>query len=166
MNNVSCTERAGVILCHVEPAGRLSAELLLLCDRFIAPMGRTLHHAVINRHVVLGLPAVAAAPAQLFKRDAELLRHQVVDDGVDGAVGVDAHPAEEEEPGVVVRRVDEGVDHHQRSVRHPQQREEDHHHGQHLRYLLRGNYGNHLVTQLSLLCKRFGKIKLFYKVIQ
>lgn len=68
------------------------------------------------------------ALAELFECQAELLRHEVVNDGVDGAVGVDAHSTEEQEPGVVVRRVDEGVNHHQCSVRHPEQSEEDDHH--------------------------------------
>lgn len=77
----------------------------------------------------------AAALAELFERDTKLLRHEVVNDGVDGTVGVDAHAAEEQEPRVVVRRVDDGVDHHQCSVRHPQQGEEDDHYSQHLSYL-------------------------------
>lgn len=101
-------------------------------------MRRVLHHAVVDRRVELHrllLPPPAAL-VELFKRHAKLLGHEVVDDGVDGAVGVDAHAAEEQEPGVVVRRVEEGVHHHQGPVRHPEQGEEDHHHRQHLRDLM------------------------------
>lgn len=111
---------------------------LLLRDQLVALMGRILHHAVIHRHIVLCrlllVPPVALA--ELFERYAKLLRHEVVNDGVDGTVGVDAHTAEEQEPGVMVRWVDEGVDHHQCSVGHPEQGEEDDHHSQHLCYLL------------------------------
>ncbi|KAI1233353.1 hypothetical protein IHE44_0004525, partial [Lamprotornis superbus] len=39
----------------------------------------------------------------------------LLDDGVDGTVQVDAQAAEEEEPGVQVGRVHEGVHHHQRA---------------------------------------------------
>lgn len=110
----------------------------MLRDQLVALMGRILRHAVIHRHIVLDrlLLVSAAAFAELFEGEAKLLRHEVVDDGVDGTVGVDAHAAEEQEPRVVVRRVDNGVDHHQCSVRHPEQGEEDDHHSQHLSYLL------------------------------
>lgn len=97
-------------------------------------MGRVLDNTVIHRRIVLGhpLPALAFAPAQLYEGDAELLRHEVVDDGVDGTVDVDAHATEEQVPGVVVRWIHEGVGHHQCSVGHPEQGEEDHHHSEHL----------------------------------
>ena len=124
------TESARVIVGFVELLAGLGAHFLLLRDLLVALVGWIFDHAVIHRHGVFCrlLLASPVALAELFERDAKLLRHEVVDDGVDGAVGVDAHPAEEEEPGVVVRRVDEGVDHHQGSVRHPEQGEEDDHH--------------------------------------
>lgn len=49
------------------------------------------------------LRALPSAPAELPEGRSESLRHQAVDDGVDGTVQVDAHPAEEEEPNVEVR---------------------------------------------------------------
>lgn len=121
---------------HVKPVSCLTIELLLIRDRFVASVGRILHDAVICRHVVLGLPLLPAALTELLEGNTKLLRHEVVDDGVDGAVGVDAHATEEEEPRIVVSRVHETVDDHHRSVRHPQQGKEDDHHGQHLGYLL------------------------------
>lgn len=72
------------------------------------------------------------------ERRAELLRHGVVDDGVDGAIGVDARPTEEQEPGVEVGRGHKGVDQHQSPVGHPEQGEQDDDHCQHLGDL-RGN---------------------------
>lgn len=130
-------ESACVIFRLVEPFVGLT-HFLLLCDQLIALMGRILYHAVIHWHIILCclLLVSPVALAELFECDAKLLRHEVVNDGVDGTVGVDAHTAEEQEPGVVVRRVDKGVDHHQCSVRHPKQGEEDDHHSQHLCYLL------------------------------
>lgn len=92
--------------------GDVITDFFLLCDRFIALMGRILHHTVIHRHIVLGLPVAPVALAELFKSNTKLLRHEVINDGVDGTIGVDAHPAEEQEPSVVVRRVNEGVDHY------------------------------------------------------
>lgn len=109
----------------------MAASVLLLCDLIIALMRRILHHAVINRHVVLRRLLLFLSPvalAEFLEGDAKLLRHEVVNDGVDGAVGVDAQAAEEQEPGVVVRWVDEGVDHHQGSIRQPEEGEEDHDH--------------------------------------
>jgi len=105
------------------------------------PVGRLLDDAVGELHAagrrLLGVPRAAAAQ-QLAEGGAELLRHGVVDDRVDGAVQVDAEAAEEQEVGVLVRLVQEGVDHHQCPVRHPQQRKQDDHHGQHLGHLVGG----------------------------
>lgn len=65
-------------------------------------MGRVLHDTVIHWHIVLGnlLWVLSVALAKLFEGGPELLRHQVVDDRVDGTVGVDAEAAEEQEPCV------------------------------------------------------------------
>lgn len=57
--------------------------------------------------------------AQFLKGGAELLGHGIVDDGVDGAVHVDAETAEEKEPGVQVGLLEEGVDHHESPIGHP-----------------------------------------------
>lgn len=122
--------------CYVRPVGCLATKFFLVCTRFIASVGRILHPAVINWHVVLGLPLLPAALAELFECNTKLLRHEVVDDWIDSTVGVDAHAAEEKEPRVEVRRVYEGVDNHHCSVRHPQQGEENDHHNQHLCDLL------------------------------
>lgn len=84
------------------------------------------------------LCALPSAPAELPEGSSESLRHQAVDDGVDGTVQVDAHPAEEEEPDVEVRGVHKGVHHHQCAVRQPQKGKEDHHDSQHLGYLVSG----------------------------
>ena len=84
------------------------------------------------------LRALPSAPAELPEGRSESLRHQAVDDGVDGTVQVDAHPAEEEEPNVEVRGVHEGVHHHQCAVWQPQKGEEDHHDSQHLGHLVSG----------------------------
>lgn len=59
------------------------------------------------------------------ERRAELLRHGVVDDRVDGAVGIDAGSTEEQEPGVEVGRGHKGVDEHQSPVGHPEEGEEN-----------------------------------------
>lgn len=131
------TVSAPVAIGYDDPFGYLSTDFLLLRHAFVAFMGRVLHHAVIQWrpkfcHLLFVLPV---ALAEVLERPPELLRHEVVDDGVDSAVGVDAHPTEEQEPAVVVRRVEEGVDHHQRPVRHPEQGEEDDHDHQHLCYL-------------------------------
>lgn len=146
-------EHATINVLHVGPVCCLTDELLLIRDRFVAPVGRILHHAVICRHVVLGLPLLPAAPAELLEGSAKLLRHEVVDDGVDGAVGVDAHATEEEEPGVVVSWVHEAVDDHHRSVRHPQQGEEDDHHSQHLGYLLEQRRRRRTLKGALLFCQ-------------
>lgn len=130
-------ERARIVIRRVAPVGGFFADFLLLCDWLVALMGEILHDAVIHRHVVLGLLVSPVALAELFESNTELLRHEVINDGVDGTVNVDAHPTEKQEPVVVVGRFDEGVHHHQRSVRHPQQGEKDDHHNEHLRYLLR-----------------------------
>ena len=85
------------------------------------PIGRLLNDAVGQLYAagrrLRGPPGPAVA--QLLERGSELLRHGVVDDRVDGAVQVDAQPAEEQEVCVLVHRVQEGVDHHQGTVRHP-----------------------------------------------
>lgn len=78
------------------------------------PVGHVLDDAVGQRQTVRGrfLQTLGATVAQLLEGGAELLGHGVVNDGVDGAVQVDAQTAEEEEPGVQVGIVQEGVDHH------------------------------------------------------
>lgn len=131
-------ESARVFIHCIEPLGGLAAHVLLLCRGLVAFMRRILHDTVVHWHPVLCrlFLLLPAALAELFECHAKLLRHEVVNDGVDGAVGVDAHPAEEQKPAVVVRRVDKGVDHHQRAVGYPEQGEEDDHHHQHLCYLL------------------------------
>lgn len=127
------------VLCRC----REPAQLLLLGGVVVRAVVRTvLHSAVVHRGGargrVLSTPPLLAL-VQLPKGIPELLRHEVVDDGVDGAVQVDAEAAEEEEPGVQVGRVHEGVHHHQRAVRQPQHGEESHHHSQHLGHLDRGD---------------------------
>lgn len=62
----------------------------------------------------------------------ETLGHEGIDDGVDGAVHIDAKAAEEKEAEVEVGRAQEGIHHHQGAVGQPQQSEKDHHHSQHL----------------------------------
>ena len=86
-----------------------------------------------QRPVVARLRPLAVVEAA--EGGAELLGHGVVYDGVDGAVGVDAGAAEEDEPVVQVGRGHEGVEEDQRAVGHPQQGEQDHHHRQHLGHL-------------------------------
>lgn len=75
--------------------------------------------------------------AKFLEGLAELLGHEVVDDRVDGAVGVDADPAEEDEPAVQIGGLHEGVHQNQSPVGHPEQGKEDHHHSQHLSDLQR-----------------------------
>lgn len=108
------TESACSIATLNEPLRSLAANFLLLRNRLIAFMGRIFHHAVVHGRTIFHrfLFRLRAASAEVFKGHAELLGHEVVNDGVDGTVGVDAHPAEEQEPGVVVRWVNERVDHH------------------------------------------------------
>lgn len=81
------------------------------------------------------MAVVVLAAVEVAEGRAKLLRHEVVDHRVDGAVGVDASAAEEKKPGVQVGGTDEGVDEHQRAVGHPQQGKQNHHHRQHLRHL-------------------------------
>lgn len=85
-------------------------------------MGGMFWPAVTHGHFVLRrlIFASTGALAELLERCSKLLGHEVVNDGVDGTVAVDAHPAEEQEPHVVVRRVDKGIDHDQRAIRHPE----------------------------------------------
>lgn len=59
----------------------------------------------------------------------ETLGHEGIDDGVDGAVHLDAKAAEEKEAKVEVGRAQEGIHHHQGAVGQPQQSEKDHRHG-------------------------------------
>ena len=67
-------------------------------------VGSLLDDAVGERHAVCWrlLGALGPAVAELAEGSAELLRHGVVDDRVDGAVQVDTEAAEEQEPGVQV----------------------------------------------------------------
>lgn len=78
------------------------------------PIGRLFDNAVGECNAVRSrlLHALGTTVAQLFESGAELLGHGVIDDRVDGAVQVDAEAAEEQEPGVQVGLVQEGVDHH------------------------------------------------------
>lgn len=78
------------------------------------PIGHVLDDTVGQRQTVRRwfLQTLGAAVAQLLEGGAELLRHGVVNDRIDGAVQVDAQTAEEEEPGVQVGLVQEGVDYH------------------------------------------------------
>lgn len=101
----------------------------VLCDAVV-------HRGAVWRGV---LGALLLALPELPEGSPEFLGHEVVDDGVDGAVQVDARPAEEQEPDVQVRWVHEGVYHHQCAVRHPQEGEEHHHHCQHFGHLVRGD---------------------------
>lgn len=116
-------------------------ELLQLCREVIGALchRRVLDGAVGEGHTVVGrfVGAFPAAAADLAEGSAELLRHGVVYDRVDGAVEVDADAAEKQEPAVQVGSIQEGVDHHQGAVGHPQHGEQDHHHSQHLGHLWR-----------------------------
>lgn len=117
---------------------REPAQILLLGEVVVRAIVRTiLDSAVVHRGNGRGrVPStLLLALVQLPKGSPELLGHEAVDDGVDGAVQVDAQAAEEEEPGVQVGRVHEGVHHHQRAVRQPQHGEQSHHHSQHLGHL-------------------------------
>lgn len=98
---------------------------------------RVLDGAVGESHAVGGrfIGALPPAAADLAEGGAKLLRHGVVDDWVDGAVEVDADPAEKQEPVVQVGLIQEGVDHHQGAVRHPERGEQYHNHCQHLGHL-------------------------------
>lgn len=104
-------------------------------------IGGVLDDAVGESHAVRGgfLGGLRGAVAELAKGGAELLWHGVVDDRVDGAVQVDAEATEEQEPGVQVGVRQEGVDHHQGAIGHPQQSEENHHYSQHLCHLHQNN---------------------------
>lgn len=114
-------------------------ELLQLRGEVIGALHhrRVLDSAVREGHAVGGgfIRAFPPAAADLAESGAKLLRHGVVDNRVDGAVEVDADPAEQQEPVVQVGLVQEGVDHHQSAVRHPERGEQDHHHSQHLGHL-------------------------------
>lgn len=92
---------------------------------------RVLNSAVCESHAVGGrfIRTFPPAAADLTESGAELLRHGVVDDGVDGAVEVDANSTEEQEPVVQIGLVQERVHDHQSAVRHPEQREQDDHYG-------------------------------------
>ncbi len=73
------------------------------------------YDAVVNTYSAFARSALiwpAFTVAEPLKSSAELLRHGVVDDGVDGAVGVNAHAAEEQEPGVEIRRIHERIHNH------------------------------------------------------
>lgn len=106
-------------------------------------IGRLLDDTVGGCQAVGGgsVHAPGAAAPQLLERGAELLRHGVVDEWVDGAVEVDAEAAEEQEPGVQVGVVQEGVDQNQGPVRQPQHGEQNHHHRQHLGHLTQRRKG-------------------------
>lgn len=93
------------------------------------------------------MPVISVAVVQPTEGRTKLLGHQVVNHRVDGTVGIYADPAEEQEPGVQVRRAHEGVNEHQGSVRHPQQGEQHDHHCKHLGDLRRRVVKN---TKLSV----------------
>lgn len=78
------------------------------------------------------MPVFPAAAVQSAEGRAKLLGHQIVNDRVDGAVGINAGPTEENEPGIQVWCADEGVDEDQGPVGHPEQGEKYNHHCQHL----------------------------------
>ena len=65
----------------------------------------------------------------------ELGRHGVIQQRVDGAVGVDGNTAAQQKPAVHVATPGERVVHDQRSVRQPQRCERRHNQNQHLYYL-------------------------------
>lgn len=121
---------------------REPAQILLVSEVVVrAVVGTVLHSTVVHRGGGRGrlLSTPLLTLVQLPEGSPELLGHEVVDDGVDGTVQVDAEAAEEEEPGVEVRRVHKGVHHHQRAVGQPQHGKESHHHCQHLGHLDRGD---------------------------
>lgn len=119
-------------------------ELFQLCGEVVGALchRRVFHGAVREGHAAGDWFAGAFSPtaADLAESGAKLLRHGIVDDRVDGAVEVDADPAEKQEPAVQVGRVQEGVDNHQSTVWHPERGKQDHHHSQHLGHL-QGNMG-------------------------
>lgn len=111
----------------LEPSEQAELHLLLFLDfslcssgpsqppRFVVGLladGASLLGAVITRGCVkatLLLKFLLAILAKLLEGQTELLGHEVVDDGVDGTVGVDADPAEEDKPAIQVRVLHEGV---------------------------------------------------------
>ncbi len=77
--------------------------------------GEVFYDAVVNTYSAFAHSALiwpAFTVTEPLKSSAKLLRHGVVDDGVDGAVGVNAHAAEEQEPGVEIRRIHEWIHNH------------------------------------------------------
>ena len=72
---------------------------------------------------------------QVLEGPAELDGHDVVEDGVDGAVDVDEGAGEHEEPQVEELVRGEGVVDDHDSVGHPQGPEHQHHHHQHADHL-------------------------------
>jgi len=62
----------------------------------------------------------------------ELGRHDVVEDGIDGAVGVDHHATEEHQPAVFISISDERIVNNVRSVGQPQYGEDADDHREHL----------------------------------
>lgn len=76
-----------------------------------------------------------AATTQPPEGSTKLLRHGVVDDGIDGTVKVHTDSTEKQEPGVQVSLLHERVDHHQSAVGHPQQSKQNDHYCQHLNHL-------------------------------
>lgn len=82
------------------------------------------------------LTAAAAAACELCaERAAELCRHGVVEDRIDGAVGVDGQSTEQQEPAVLVAPSGERVVHDVRPIRQPERREHRHDDSQHLHNL-------------------------------
>ena len=69
------------------------------------------------------------------ERAAELGGHNVVEDGIDGAVGVDHQSTEKNKPEIVVAMRSERVVHDVGAVGQPQHGEHAYNNGQHLRHL-------------------------------
>jgi len=76
-----------------------------------------------------------AAAEQAGKGESELGGHGVVEQRIDGAVGVDRETATEQEPEALVATPGERVVDDEHAVRQPERRERRHHHHQHLHHL-------------------------------
>ena len=90
--------------CTLAPTGSrcCASHILLHRDWFTAVGQGVPDGAVVHRHLTdrLALAATALTAAEPPEGHTELLGHEVVDDGIDGTVAVDAHAAEEQHPGV------------------------------------------------------------------
>jgi len=79
--------------------------------------------------------ASSGAAEQVLEGTAELDRHRVVEDGVNGAVHVHHDSAEQLEPVVVEAEAGKGVVDDPEAVGHPEHRKQADHHRQHLDHL-------------------------------